>query len=191
VAKLDNNSLKDLSIFQWADIRDRYKEADLFLGNGFSIKISDRLNYRSLFESFINNLQAGQRPSFGAFGTTNFELILEKINNAISVNAIFNIQNGVLIPSIELLRNGLIQAISQNHPRHAELEEKVFTRLSIELDGFGDIFTTNYDTFLYRIIMQTRDRYRAAEKIRCYQDYFWLSTGDFLQFMDVQNYDEI
>lgn len=188
--KLPTDQLRDIGIFQWADIQAKYTGSDLFLGNGFSIKISNRLNYPSLFQAFLTQLDATSRPIFEGFGTTNFEAILEKINDAILVNGLFGIPSDSLNASLPLLRNGLVQAINQNHPAHHELPDDTFNMLSKVFDTFEDIFTTNYDTFLYRIIMQSKDRYQSGEKIRPYQDYFWLRVENDLQFMDVQNFAE-
>lgn len=190
MSKLANDQLKEIGIVQWADIQAKYTGSDLFLGNGFSIKISDRLNYRSLFQAFLAQLDADSRPVFEGFGTTNFEAILEKINDAILVNGLFGIPSAALNASLPLLRNGLVQSINQNHPAHHELPDHTFNMLSKVFDAFENIFSTNYDTFLYRIIMQTKDRYQSGEKIRPYQDYFWLRVEDGLQFMDVQNFAE-
>jgi hypothetical protein len=186
--KIDNDTLKrELSILQWSEIRDRFSKSDLFLGNGFSIQISDRLNYASLFDKFLELNEQADKDIFRQFSTTNFESILEKINNALSVNRIFGIDSGQLESSIPKLRNGLIESINQNHPRHADIDNSIFERLSASLDEFEDVFTTNYDTFLYRVVMKTKDRYDAGEKIRPYQDYFWLRQGDYLRFMDTQD----
>jgi hypothetical protein len=188
VAKLEVKTLREeAGVYQWNDIRERYTGSDLFLGNGFSIKISSKLNYPSLFNKFIELIPAADRGIFNQFGTTNFELILENINNAIKVNEIFNIAHPQLVSSVSRLKNGLIEAIDQNHPRHAEIDNNIFDRLSISLDDFEDVFTTNYDTFLYRIVMRTKDRYSGGEKIQPYQDYFWLRVGDYLKFMDTQS----
>jgi hypothetical protein len=186
--KLNNQTLRDeLGILQWTDIREKFSKSDLLLGNGFSIKISTRLNYKSLFEKFLENIDPADRAIFNQFGTTNFESILEKINSALTVNQIFGINSGQLGASIDKLKNGLIVAINQNHPRHAEIDNTVFDKLSIAFDEFEDVFTTNYDTFLYRVVMKTKDRYDLGEKIRPYQDYFWLRREDYLRFMDTQS----
>lgn len=185
--KPSDPELKAIGVYQWDEIRPDYANSDLFLGNGFSIKISNQLSYSSLFDKFLEELNNGDADTFNQFGTTNFEMILEKIGNAISVNTLFNIQVEPLEESLPKLKNGLIAAINKNHPKHGEIEGNVFDRLSAELDSFEDVFTTNYDTFLYKVLMCTKDRYVAGQKIRRYQDYFWLTQGDYLKFMDTQS----
>lgn len=183
------DELRAINIVQWNDIQADFAGSDLYLGNGFSIKISNMLNYARLFDRFLDHRTIAERQIFAAFGTTNFEFILERLNNTIQVNTIFNHHNQQIVNSVEILRNGLIEAINENHPRFHDLNDAVFHNLSVACDQFSDIYTTNYDTFLYRIIMRTLDRYANDHNIVRYQDYFWNRVGDLLQFMDSQDDD--
>jgi len=187
MSKLTKEELNELGIYQWEEIESKYKGSDLLLGNGFSIKISAKLTYSSIFQYFLSTIDPPYNDIFNNFGTTNFEFILEQIQSACKVNKLFSIYCDQLHEAINRLKNGLIASINHLHPRYGELEEKYFNRLSVHMDQFEDIFTTNYDTFLSRIIMLIKDRYQAGEKIRPYQDYFWLSSGEYLKFMDTQN----
>lgn len=185
--KLSHDQLREIGVRQWSDIENDFAGSDLYLGNGFSIKISNMLNYGRLFDKFLEHRTEAQRVIFEEFGTTNFEFILERLNNAITVNEIFNQPNPQIAESVEELRSGLIEAINENHPRFHDLNDQIFINLSVAFDTFNDIYTTNYDTFLYRIIMNTIDRHRTDNAIVRYQDYFWNRVNDWLQFMDTQD----
>lgn len=181
--KPTEEELRAIGIYQWNDIRADFDGSNLYLGNGFSIKISAMLNYGHLFDRFLAHRNPQEREVFEAFGTTNFESILERCNNAISVNNIFHQPIEPITNAVDVLRNGLIEAINENHPRFHDLNDEVFDSLSVALDQFKDIYTTNYDTFLYRIILKTLDRHRADEEVSYFQDFFRLRDG-VLVFLD-------
>jgi integrase/recombinase XerC len=48
--------LRELNILDWGEVRDNFKEADLLLGNGFSINLSEKFRYKSIFGSFIKRI---------------------------------------------------------------------------------------------------------------------------------------
>ena len=180
------DELRAINILQWQDIQADFTGSDLYLGNGFSIKISNMLNYGRLFDRFLDHRTAADRQIFESFGTTNFEFILERLTNAIAVNNIFNQPIQQITDSVTVLRNGLVEAINENHPRFHDLNDATFQNLSVALDQFHDIYTTNYDTFLYRIILKTLDRHGADHNVVYYQDYFRRRQG-VLTFLDTEN----
>lgn len=180
------DELRAINILQWQDIQAHFTGSDLYLGNGFSIKISPMLNYGRLFDRFLENRTPSDRIIFNSFGTTNFEFILERLTNAIAVNNIFNQPVHQITDSVTVLRNGLVEAINQNHPRFHDLNDATFQSLSVALDQFRDIYTTNYDTFLYRIILKTLDRNGLDQNVVYYQDYFRRRQG-VLTFLDTEN----
>lgn len=180
--KLTDEELSTLGVYKWTDIKDKFESSDILLGNGFSVKISDKLAYSSLFAKFISTLEDADKLIFEAFNTHNFEEILNTIENAREVNGIFEI-GGIeqLEVAVDQLKTGLITAIKENHPLHNDLSNTVFQKISEELDFFCDIYTTNYDTFLYRVIMETFDRWNKDKNIAKYQDNFCLD-GNHLIF---------
>ena len=148
------SDLERLGIFQWESIADAFEDANLFLGNGFSISLCNRLSYRSLFKEFINSRDDDLKAIFKAFGTSNFEHIIQILNNAAYVNSLLGKESSFIDPIIANLRNGLIQTIQENHPAHGEIYYPQLSALAYELIEFKDIFTTNYDVFLYKTILQ-------------------------------------
>lgn len=176
-------------VVEWDRLRDDFKDADLLLGNGFSLTFDGRFAYSSLFEDFLGRIKPQEQSVFRAFGTTNFEAILEQFSHAITVNAALSLDVTMIKKAADFLRNNLIRAIQRNHPKYGDLDQRRLNRASETLDGFGDVFTLNYDVILYHIVMISKDRNSADRAVRPYNDYFWKElTSDYLQFMSFQDY---
>jgi hypothetical protein len=177
-----------MGIFPWPEISAEFRGADLLLGNGFSLRLHQSFHYDSLFDRFLANCDAAQADRFRQFGTSNFEAILESLQAAARVNAIFGIASDPLALATEALKQGLLTTVSQNHPLAIELNRDHLTAMSEAFDFFGDIFALSYDALLYHIIMITLDRRRLNAVVRPYNDYFWAQhDGEFLEFMNYQH----
>lgn len=165
-------TLGDTKICHWEEIQDSFKGADIFLGNGFSININSALNYKSLFDKFLTYLNPDEKSIFEKFNSTNFEGIQNQLTNALDVNRLFNLESSGLKNSLMLLKSGLLKAIKDLHPEFTRIDPKTLFQLSVRFDWFEDIYTTNYDTFLYHIALITLDRRRKDSKVKAYQDFF-------------------
>jgi hypothetical protein len=181
---------QELDIESWPELSNTFKEADLLLGNGFSLNLAGHFNYDSLFEEFLKRRKPEERRTFRNFRTNNFELIQEILNNAKRVNELLGIDMDSKIDDVmESLRNGLIQTIQQTHPQSNKIDKTQLQKLSIQLNNFGDIYTLNYDLFLYHIILKIKDKSDKERIIAPYSDYFWGEDDkQFLQFMDYDDY---
>lgn len=171
---LNEKQLMELGIENWSTLSKKFDGADLLLGNGFSINLG-KFNYKSLFDEFLKNLSRYERGIFESFNTTNFEFIQENLLSAKTVNKLFNIKdnNGDIDKAIDTLKNGLIKSIGNNHPKKDQINWPQLHSLSIQLTPFKDIYTLNYDLFLYHIIMQMKDE-SAKQRVNIpYSDYFW------------------
>jgi hypothetical protein len=176
-----------VAIHHWTEIADRFRGCDLLLGNGFSRRFTDRFGYSSLFEEFLATIREPRHASFQALGSTNFEFLLEALDEAVRVNAAFSLDTDVLRTAREELRNGLIAAIQHVHPRRDELDLGQLHAASKTLDDFGDVFTLNYDALLYHVIMISLDRHRETPAIRPFNDrFYYVLDQDWLQFMTEQ-----
>jgi len=187
---LNEKQLKELSVLNWSSLAKDFSGEDLLLGNGFSINLVGNFKYRSLFEEFLKRCEPSARRIFKSFGTNNFELIQEILINAKKVNELFKIgTNQRIDEAIELLKNGLIESIRNNHPSRSLIDWNQLQQLSVQLNNFRDIFTLNYDLFLYHIILKMKDKADIENRIAPYSDYFWGGKPDeqFKQFMDYDN----
>lgn len=165
-------TIGDTKIYHWDEIQDSFQGADIFLGNGFSININSALNYKSLFDKFLTYLNSDEKSIFEKFNSTNFEGIQNQLANALDVNKLFNLESSGIENSLRLLKSGLLKAIKDLHPEFMRIDPKMLFKLSMRLDWFEDIYTTNYDTFLYHIALIILDRRRRDSKVKAYQDFF-------------------
>jgi len=174
---VSEEELYELGVLGWSNLAKNFIGADLLLGNGFSRSITDdRFHYDSLFEKFLAKCSLENKRIFKGFGTSNFEFILEKLLNAIFVNRIFRV-DAYRIKEIEeatqCLKDGLIETIQDIHPLAGDIDKKTLERIGIQLNSFNDIFTLNYDLFLYRITLILNDKHHQGENVGQYSDYFW------------------
>lgn len=177
-------------IYNWENIREEFDPPDLLLGNGFSMQFSGNFAYPSLFSLFLENCNEQYRSLFRQFNTTNFELILKYLTYTIKVNTALNLPTQPVIDALEELKNGLISTIEQVHPRAEDIEFPQLEVVAEKLRGFNNIFTTNYDLYLYHIIMLSHDKSKTDKTYLPYQDWFWgrhNAPKGFREFMDYQN----
>lgn len=187
---ITTQELRQNSILDWSEIGARYNKPNLLLGNGFSLQFSTNFSYSSLFNLFLQNSEPAYQTLFSQFGTTNFELIQRYLTYARKVNELLGLPTQEVDDAIQNLKNGLIRTIEVVHPRVENINFEQLYNVAKQLKDFGDIFTTNYDLYLYHIIMQSRDISVDDKGYLPYQDYYWGSeapTG-FKQFMPYQNY---
>lgn len=177
-------------IIDWKLIKPRYTNPDLLLGNGFSVQFSKKFLYSSLFDIFLTNCDKVYKNLFKQFGTTNFELIQKYLTYALKVNEILNLSTVEINSAIEQLKNGLIRTIEQVHPRNIEIDFQQLERVAEQMSVFGNIYTTNYDLYLYHIIMKSKDLSVNIKDYIAYQDYYWgnQAPSGFKQFMSYQTY---
>ncbi len=165
-------TIADIKIYHWSEIQDTFKGADIFLGNGFSININPALNYRSLFEKFLTYLRPEDQSIFKKFNSTNFEGIQNKLCDALEVNTIFGHKSEEIERTMQQLKTGLLSSVKDLHPNYSLVDPRTIFNLSQSLDWFEDIYTTNYDIFLYHVILTTMDRHRRDGTIKRFQDFF-------------------
>jgi hypothetical protein len=175
------NVIGDIKIHHWDEIKDEFHGADIFLANGFSIGIHAALDYRSLFDNFLKYLEPHDQVNFRKFNSTNFEGMQGRLTDAIEVSKIFGLTHREIDVGVHKLKHGLLSAIQTLHPRFSTIDPQAIYSRSQKLDWFEDIYTTNYDIFLYHILLATLDRHRNDGNVKQYQDFFRKAGSD-LQF---------
>ncbi len=174
---VSEEELGELGVLGWSSLAKDFIGADLLLGNGFSRSITDdRFHYDSLFEKFLTKCNLKNKRIFKGFGTSNFEFILEKLLHAIFVNRIFRVDTSrikEIEEATQCLKDGLIETIQDIHPCSGDIDKQQLEHIGYQLNRFNDIFTLNYDLFLYRIILILNDKHRSGENVGQYSDYFW------------------
>lgn len=132
----------------------------MILGNGFGLSYDRAFGEESFSWSNLLDLcdiEPGS-PLYGLLKECNldFELVHQKLNNALSVLQEYGLQNEMvelLHGQIALLREQLVRAVSKSHPRSfADIgsgsADKV-RRCRRFLEQFECVFTLNYDLLLY------------------------------------------
>jgi hypothetical protein len=142
-----------IGIKQWEEFDDNFAGSDILIGNGFSINLCSRLNYRKLYEIFCQHSSKELQEIFEKLETSNFELVIDALHNGQIINHVLNLPTADIKKFIEDLKNGLITSIQDTHPTWRETNFPIIRSLAAELAQFKDIYTTNYDIFLYRIIL--------------------------------------
>lgn len=169
---IDKEKLHDNEIWDWKDINEDYKFPNLLLGNGFSIKFSQKFGYTSLFDKFIEICDPPFDKLFRVYETSNFELILKNLIYGKRANQVLKLDTDQIGEGIDELKQGLITTIKNIHPENKDISS-VIEKMAHHLIGFNNIFTINYDLILYHIIMKTVDLEKKNSGIYKYKDGFW------------------
>ncbi|KLT64742.1 DUF4917 family protein [Pedobacter sp. BMA] len=150
---LSQNELSDVGIFDWQTMKDSFEVSDILIGNGFSINLWPSLRYDSLCELFCSQSVAEIVDLFKNFNTTNFEVVLSGLNNAEIVNSVLGSVNSDIPKIKQRVKDGLIHTIQTTHPEAKDIRDVMLRSLAKELEPFSDVYTTNYDVYLYKIIL--------------------------------------
>lgn len=137
-----------VTIKQWAEIEASYNDT-LLLGNGASIAVNSDFAYRSLYQKLTELSSDGQLAAlFELFDTQDFELILRHLWIATQVNQQLGMPENATTEGYNLLRNLLIQCVSQNHPEHHEISN-VLVKIRSFIGKFKTVLSLNYDLIVY------------------------------------------
>jgi len=144
-------------------LNDKKRQKHLLMGNGFSMSYDyDIFSYNKLAE-FLNKLDNPVlQKLFEIIKTSNFELLMEQLENVAQITAVFGADKkvvGKIQKASAILKVSLIEAIKELHPEHvfavSEDKSKACAEfLNSYLAEDGQIFTTNYDLLLYWVLMR-------------------------------------
>ena len=155
----------------------------LLIGNGFSINIWSKFNYKYLYEEARNNFLTPEDKSlFDNLRTVNFEDVLKIL--ALMKNRASTHHCQSLCLSIEdnerSIRNALIKTIRDVHIPSINFPECKSRSICEKLMKYNSIYYTNYDLLIYWSVMrytdeQTSDRSMILSK---FFDFFWKNPFD-------------
>jgi hypothetical protein len=126
----------------------------LFLGNGASINICTGFGYSSLHDEA--DLSAKATSLFAEFDTTNFERVLQLLDDARRVGgAIGTPTTGQRLIKTEYdgIREALFGVVNTTHIDHDEIPNKTLLAIAEALLNYEQVFTTNYDLLAYWSLM--------------------------------------
>jgi hypothetical protein len=133
----------------------------LLLGNGFSRACRDDIfRYDALFDQAnFAGLSPAARLSFGALGTTDFEVVIRALKQSALLAAVY-LENVPDVPQrmnadADGLRGLLASTIAASHPdRPSDIPIGQYASCRMFLSNFRGIYTVNYDLLLYWALMQ-------------------------------------
>lgn len=136
-------------------------ERHILLGNGFSIAYdAGSFSYgRLLEEADFSRLSIDVRAVFEAFGTSDFEKIIEVLRTAAILLRLYSREDVELADRIardsDRLKDALAQVLASRHPDYVgAITPTEFTHARNFLSHFKRIYTLNYDLLLYWTTMQ-------------------------------------
>jgi hypothetical protein len=155
-----------LSIKNQKDKNLYFNGLPILIGNGFSIKFAKEFDYQNITDLIKNNSSANLKSLFDLYPNTNVEDLLNLIHDSQKIVGIASPQHKTdviykLNKIEDELRTGFINAVKTILAKSTPHHDLVFTEMGEDLKLFGDVFTTNYDTFLYYHILK-----------KGYSDYF-------------------
>lgn len=166
----------DAVLLDWNSVDADLKNSGLLLGNGASRFIWDGFAYDSLFE-IAKNLpgNAKLRPSetalFSAFGTTNFEGVLNSLSIAARVQRALGKPYASLKRKYEHIREALASSVHDTHIAYANVPGSTLDVIVAEMHNYEFVYTTNYDLLTYWSVMHV--------KADGFKDFFWGDGNSF------------
>lgn len=162
---------KDEGVLDFAEIEDDGWES-LLLGNGMSINVSSKFAYESLRDEadFPKSLDRPEREIFELFRTTDFELVLGKLQDTMALAAILGEDVAPYRKRFNKIQEALGTTLQKVHPKWTEVPEETLEALRLEFESYRRIFTTNYDLLLY---------WATAANIKHFRDCFWNERNAF------------
>ncbi|MEQ8363974.1 MAG: DUF4917 family protein [Cyclobacteriaceae bacterium] len=141
------------------------RQKHLLLGNGFSMSYDSGIFSYNALSKFLENLDDEiLQKLFQIIKTSNFELLMEQLDNVAQIAEVFGANKKVVAKirnASQKLKKSLIEAIKELHPEHVfSISEEKSKACAAFLNSFlsqdGNVFTTNYDLLLYWVLMRNQ-----------------------------------
>ena len=150
---LSPKQLSEINVHQWGSFDDHFEDSDILVGNGFSINMCERLNYSKLFDFFRNHCSSEVVQVFEKIDTNNFEYVMNALALTGQISKVLGYNIDEIRNLISEIKTGLIECIKETHPTWAETDFDLIRALAVQFLQFRNVYTTNYDVFLYRVIL--------------------------------------
>lgn len=131
----------------------------LLLGNGFSRAYSDDFAYGRLRDvAEMPGLSVAPDRLFTEIGSDDFETVMERLRSTAGLVDLYTPRSTRLIGRLrtdaDVVRRGLVDAISRVHPASAaEVADEEYAHAAAFLGHFARVFTVNYDLLLYWAVL--------------------------------------
>lgn len=166
----------DGSLRDWGEIEDDGWRS-ILVGNGLSINVSRYFNYQSLYDEAKPRRGEGglgdkDRAVFEAFGTTNFEVVLAKLRDAVTLAEVLGRRPEPYLRRFRSVQEALGHAVRRVHIEWAEVPDETLAAIKSELRGYRSIFSTSYDLLVYWAI-------GCEDDYGLFRDCFWANGCEF------------
>lgn len=141
------------------------RQHHLLMGNGFSMAYDPKIFSYNALHQFVEKVDNDLLSKlFDVVKTKNFEIVMQQLNNFCELITAFGSEkDSALLEQVQAASNdmktSLIKAVKELHPEHVfkisdEEHETCAKFLNQYLENGGKVFTTNYDTLLYWVLMR-------------------------------------
>ena len=154
-----------MKVGPWDDIKEKYKNSCLVLGNGASMAIHQGFSYVSLRQAAQDlGLLADAGRVFEAFDTPDFEAVLRLLWHAELVNAALRVTSEPITRAYHGVRQALIETVRSTHLPFADVRDSPFAKPHDSVLGtkrdflttFQLVVSLNYDLLAYWAVMSAR-----------------------------------
>ena len=160
----------------WSDIKASFGDC-LLLGNGASIEMDGRFDYKNLLRMARTKHLITDRVKtvFDHFSTTDFEYVLKMLCHADSLNKALGVTETNTLAAYRQVREALVKTIRLIHPEYCDIEPRLgpFSKF---LKRFDTVLSLNYDLILYWARMLANEQDTSVSFKDCF-----VSGGAFQQ----------
>jgi hypothetical protein len=143
----------DGSLFDWGDIAADHDWCTLLIGNGLSINVWPRFDYRSLYGEATRLgdavLASADRALFESLDTVNFERVLGYLGTSMRVQTALREDVAPLLRRYRSIQAALGAATRAVHVPWHRVPVRTLAAIQAELQRYEWVYTTNYDLLLY------------------------------------------
>lgn len=138
-----------MTLKKWEEISDTFQDT-LVLGNGASIAVDKRFNYKSLLDEArkAKLIEESAGEVFSYLNTEDFELVLWTLGFVSDINDKLKIETQTAKDAYQGIQKALIEIIQRVHPQRNEIEQYLQPIYSF-MKNFKTIVSLNYDLIVY------------------------------------------
>jgi hypothetical protein len=141
------------ALWRWSDISEKNWDV-LLVGNGLSINVYPYFAYTSLYgeandSAYEGGLGLQERAVFEAFDTTNFEIVLAKLRDWITLTEVIGGDSTPCRRLFAEVQAALGRTVRRVHVPYSEVPVSTLKTIKAWLQGFEAVFSTSYDLLLY------------------------------------------
>jgi hypothetical protein len=163
--------MTSIRLHNWFEIRRKFRNSDLLLGNGASIAFHKNFDYSSLYNKakslkFINR---EIESVFGRLKSKNFEYILKMLLQTHLLNKDLHIKDDKTSYSYSNVRDILIKTIMVIHPLYQDVKDQ-FSSFAKFFARFRMVISLNYDLLTYWARMSEMGQFPNKEFKDCFKN---------------------